>query len=184
MNTLLHSFFLVSAAEMGDKTQLLALSLNFHFKKKLPIISGICLATLLNHSIASKLGGYVSQLVEPNVLKIGLAATFVIFALFVLKKDHCNTALPVNRHGAFLTTLILFFLVEMGDKTQIATVALSAKFQDPIWVTVGTTLGILFADGLAVVFGERLLKKVPFAYLRAATALLFCVFGLSVFLED
>ena len=168
---------------MGDKTQLLALLLALRFKKPWTIMAAILAATLLNHGIASWLGGWVSSLLSPVVLRYVLAAIFVGFAAWILIPDKDDGGPEHDRHGAFLTTLVAFFLAEMGDKTQLATVALGARYQAPLLVTAGTTLGMLFSDGLAVVFGERLTKRIPMKYVRIFAAVTFLAFGVAILLR-
>ena len=177
MEVLVSSFLLVAASEMGDKTQLLALVLALRFRQPWAIMSGILVATLLNHGLASWLGGYISGWLAPDTLRYILAATFALFALWILVPDKDEGGPELSRRGAFLTTLVAFFLAEMGDKTQLATLALGAKFQNALLVTIGTTAGMLVADGLAVVFGEKLTKKIPLSTIRIMTALLFFIFA-------
>jgi putative Ca2+/H+ antiporter (TMEM165/GDT1 family) len=171
-------FALIFASEMGDKTQLLALVLAARFRKPWTTMSGILVATILNHALASWAGGWLSTLASPATLRWILALIFFVFAAWILipDKDDESTGEKSTR-GAFLTTVITFFLAEMGDKTQLVTVALGARFNDPVAVTIGTTLGMLGADGLAVFFGERLTKVVPMKWIRAGTAVLFALFG-------
>ncbi len=183
MEALLKSWLLVAASEMGDKTQLLALVLAVRFKRPWVIMAGILCATLLNHGLASWLGGYVSTWLSPTALKYTLAAIFGAFALWILIPDKDEGGPSDDRFGPFLTTLVTFFLAEMGDKTQLATVALGARFASPIWVTIGTTLGMLTADGLAVVFGEKLTGKIPMNKIRIASSVLFALFGVGILLE-
>ncbi|EYF07639.1 TMEM165/GDT1 family protein [Chondromyces apiculatus] len=180
MEALLKSFALVAASEMGDKTQLLALVLALRYKRPWIIMAGILAATILNHGLASWVGGYVSSLVSPDVLRYTLAAIFGAFALWILIPDKDEDGPQNERFGPFLTTLVAFFLAEMGDKTQLATVALGARFQAPVLVTIGTTLGMLFADGLAVFFGERLTKRIPMKWVRIFAAVLFAAFGVGI----
>jgi putative Ca2+/H+ antiporter (TMEM165/GDT1 family) len=179
MDALLQSFGLVLASEMGDKTQLLALVLVLRFKKPLVIMLGILAATLLNHGLATLLGGWIGSMVSAQTLHIALAAIFFGFALWILIPDKLedDAAPKSSQTNAFLTTLVLFFLAEMGDKTQLATLALGAKFQMPVAVTAGTTLGMLVADGLAVVFGESLLTVIPMKVIRIISSVLFAGFG-------
>lgn len=185
MEALLQSFGLVLASEMGDKTQLLALVLALRFKKPWVVMAGILVATLLNHGLATAVGGWLGSMVPENTLRIGLAVIFFAFAAWILVPDKIDDDEAEAKTGtsAFMTTTILFFLAEMGDKTQLATVALGAKFQMPIAVTAGTTLGMLAADGLAVVFGERLTKIVPMKTIRIVSCLLFALFGVGILLK-
>ena len=183
METLLSSFALVAASEMGDKTQLLAFSLSARFKRPVPILAGIFVATVLNHSLAAAAGSWVAALVSPELLRIFLALAFFAFALWTLKPDSLDDRPSESRWGAFATTTILFFLAEMGDKTQLATVALGARFASPMLVTFGTTLGMMAADGLAVFAGHRLAERLPMQWIRRAAALLFLLFGVGVLLN-
>jgi putative Ca2+/H+ antiporter (TMEM165/GDT1 family) len=180
VKAVLDSFLLVFASEMGDKTQLLALLLVARFRKPWIIMGGILAATLLNHGLASSIGGWLSHLVEPQALRWGLAGTFWVFGLWILLPDKEENLKEHESFGVFTTTAVSFFFAEMGDKTQLATVALGARFADPWLVTLGTTAGMLAADGLAVFFGERLTKRVPMAWIRALACLLFLAFGAVV----
>jgi putative Ca2+/H+ antiporter (TMEM165/GDT1 family) len=187
MEALYQSFGIVLASEMGDKTQLLALVLALRFKKPLIVMLGILIATLLNHGLATALGGWIGSQVSEDHLKIGLSIIFIAFAVWVLVPDKIDEEESKTKNygnaSALVTTIILFFLAEMGDKTQLATLALGAKFQAPIMVTVGTTLGMLVADGLAVVFGERLIKVIPMTAIRIISAILFAGFGIAIYLS-
>lgn len=182
MEAIFNSFLLVFISEMGDKTQLLALVLAAKFRKPIPIMFGILVATLLNHSLASYAGTYVTQYVPAGTLKWILAATFIGFGLWMLIPDKDEGFTDKHRWGAFLTTTIAFFFAEMGDKTQLATVALGAKFSAPLMVTLGTTLGMLGADGLAVIFGHRFTEKVPMKLVHKIASFLFIFFGLGILL--
>ena len=184
MEALFSSFLMVAVSEMGDKTQLLALVLMLRFRRPWPIMGGILAATLLNHGLAAWAGGWVAQLVSPTTLRYILAALFFVFALWILIPDKEDDDDKPSKYGAFLTTVVTFFLAEMGDKTQLATIALGARFQAPVVVTMGTTLGMLVADGLAVFFGESLTKKIPLKYVRIAAALLFAVFGATILVSS
>ncbi len=184
MEPFLQSFGLVLASEMGDKTQLLALVLALRFKKPLIVMLGILVATLLNHALATYLGTWLASHFSAQTLKISLAIIFLAFAVWILfpdKIDDNETSIDQKSKNAFFTTVVLFFLAEMGDKTQLATLALGAKFQSPILVTIGTTLGMLVADGLAVVFGEKLTKIIPMQAIRIFSSILFAAFGLAIF---
>lgn len=175
------SFLLVAASEMGDKTQLLAFSLAAKYKKPLPIMAGIFVATILNHALASWGGFWVASAISPTMMANILGAIFVAFALWTLKPDEADEVSEVSKYGPFLTTVILFFMAEMGDKTQLATVALGAKFQSAWAVTLGTTLGMMVTDGLAVVAGDQLSHKINMKYMRWFAASLFLAFGIASF---
>jgi Ca2+/H+ antiporter, TMEM165/GDT1 family len=177
MEAILSSFLLVAASEMGDKTQLLAFSLATRFRRPGPILAGILAATLLNHGLASSVGVFVSSHVPPRVMAAVLAATFIGFGLWTLRPDTLDEDAAPPRFGPFLTTAVLFFLAEMGDKTQLATVALAARYESVVRVTVGTTLGMMLSDGLAVFAGDRLAHRVSSRWVRWFAAALFFVFG-------
>ncbi len=180
VDILINSFLLVAAGEMGDKTQLLTFVLASRFRKPWAIILGILVATLLNHFMAASLGSWISAAIPPFYLKWILGLIFFIFAAWILVPDK-DTGLKEHGHwGAFFTTTIAFFLAEMGDKTQLATVALAAKYESIIIVTMGTTLGMLFSNGLVVFLGEKITKKVPMKWVRIASAFLFLVFGVAI----
>ncbi len=180
MEAILNSFFLVFFSEMGDKTQLLALILAARFRRPLPIMMGILVATVLNHALASYVGYFVMGLVSPEFLKWILAATFVGFGLWILIPDKEEELKESSRWGPFLTTVVAFFFAEMGDKTQLATVALGAKFAAPFAVTFGTTLGMLGADGLAVFFGHRFTQRIPMVWVHRVASGLFILFGVAI----
>jgi putative Ca2+/H+ antiporter (TMEM165/GDT1 family) len=180
VEAILHSFALVFVSEMGDKTQLLALVLATRFRKPWVIMAGILVATLLNHGLASYAGGYLSLYVSPMRLAYTLAAIFFAFALWILVPDKDEGLKVEPRFGAFVTTVVAFFLAEMGDKTQLATIALGARFNAPLLVTAGTTAGMLVADGLAVFFGEKLTEKIPMKWIRYFAAAIFFAFGIYI----
>lgn len=180
MEIALQSFLLVFASEMGDKTQLLALVLASRFRKPWAVMAGILVATLLNHGLASWAGGWIGASVSAKWLAWVLAATFFVFAAWILIPDKDDGLKYSARFGAFATTVVAFFLAEMGDKTQLATVALGARFNSPLLVTVGTTAGMLAADGLVVFLGDRLTKKIPMRRIRQLASFLFVLFGLYV----
>jgi Ca2+/H+ antiporter, TMEM165/GDT1 family len=177
MEAVVSSFLLVAASEMGDKTQLLAFSLASRFRKPWTVMAGILVATLANHALASSVGSWISTHVPDRVMAAVLAATFIGFALWTLKPDTLEESGKPPRFGAFLTTTILFFLAEMGDKTQLATVAVAARYESVLRVTIGTTLGMLFSDGLAVFLGDKLAGRVQMKWLRWFAAGLFFLFG-------
>jgi putative Ca2+/H+ antiporter (TMEM165/GDT1 family) len=168
----------VALAEIGDKTQLLAIVLAAKFRKPVPIILGILVATLLNHAAAATVGYYVSQWLAGPTFRLIVGAAFVIMALWALipdKEDEGASNRSVG--GIFLTTTLAFFLVEIGDKTQIATSLLAAQYADIALVTLGTTLGMMLANVPAVFFGEAVTRVVPLKYVRVGAAILFATIG-------
>ncbi len=176
MDALLLSTLGVALAEIGDKTQLLALLLAARFRKPWPIIAGILVATLLNHALAGWLGAMSSQWLSPEVLRWIVAGSFLAIALWTLKPDRLDdddARLPAR--GAFIATAIAFFLAEMGDKTQVATVLLAAKYS-PLWqVVLGTTVGMLIANMPIVLLGSRFADRLPLKAARTGAALLFLI---------
>lgn len=180
MEILLASTLVVALAEIGDKTMLLAIVLACRFKKPAPVIAGILVATLANHALAAGLGAAVAGLVAGRWFQIAVAVGFLAMAAWTLVPDKLDDdegdAAPA-RFGAFLTTLVAFFLVEIGDKTQVATIALGARYQAVALVTAGTTLGMMLANVPAVFLGERITRLVPLRYVRAAAAAIFAVLG-------
>ncbi|MBA17995.1 MAG: hypothetical protein CMN73_16850 [Sphingomonas sp.] len=185
MEAFLTSTAVVALAEIGDKTQLLAILLATRFRKPVPIILGILFATLANHFLAALVGHSVASILEGAWFRYLIAASFIAMGLWTLIPDKMDEddAPKASRFGAFATTLIAFFLVEMGDKTQVATVALGAQFDNLIFVTAGTTLGMMIANVPAVFLGEALLKRVPMRAVHLAAAALFIVIGLWVLAE-
>jgi putative Ca2+/H+ antiporter (TMEM165/GDT1 family) len=180
MQAFLVSTGIVALAEMGDKTQLLALVLAARFRKPWPIVAGIFVATLANHVLAGALGAWITTLVGPQMLRYILGASFLAMALWMLVPDKLDDdQLPKSsRFGVFGTTLIAFFLAEMGDKTQIATVMLAARYVDAYgWVVLGTTLGMMLANAPVVWLGERIVKRVPIKLLHGVSAALFLLLG-------
>ncbi|MFZ9733947.1 MAG: TMEM165/GDT1 family protein [Burkholderiaceae bacterium] len=180
MEALLVSTGVVALAEIGDKTQLLAFVLAARFKAPRPIILGILLATLANHGVAGALGAWITTLLSPALLRWLLGLGFLAMAIWVLVPDKLeNTdASTATRWGVLGTTFVTFFLAEMGDKTQIATVALAAHYTLPVVVVIGTTAGMLIANVPAVFAGERLSTKIPMRLIRGIAALLFALLGL------
>ena len=177
MEAVVSSFLLVAASEMGDKTQLLAFSLASRFRKPWVVMAGILVATLANHALACSVGSWISSHVPARVMAAVLGVAFIGFGLWTLKPDTLEESGKPPRFGAFLTTTILFFLAEMGDKTQLATVAMAARYESVLRVTLGTTLGMLVSDGLAVFLGEKLASQVQMKWLRWFAAGLFFLFG-------
>ncbi len=180
MQALLTSTGIVALAEIGDKTQLLAILLAARFRQPLPIIAGIFAATILNHALAAAAGFYVSQFLAGQAFRIAVGAAFIAMAAWTLIPDTADELKEQSRGGVFLTTLISFFLVEIGDKTQIATSLLAARFHDIAIVAVGTTLGMMLANVPAVLFGETVTRIVPLRYIRIAAALVFALIGVWV----
>ena len=174
----------VALAEIGDKTQLLAFILAARFKKPAPIIAGILLATLINHGLAGALGAWITAVVSPEMLRWVLGASFIGMAVWTLIPDEIEDeeTQVAQRFGVFGATLITFFLAEMGDKTQIATVAMAAHYATPVIVVLGTTLGMLIADVPAVFVGNRLADKIPMKLVHAIAAGVFAVLGVATLL--
>jgi Ca2+/H+ antiporter, TMEM165/GDT1 family len=185
VEALVTSFCMVAIAEMGDKTQLLSFVLATRFRgQQWSIIAGIFAATLFNHMFAALVGGWVAAALGPDLLRWILGLAFLGFAAWALIPDTLDgEGQETRRHGAFLTTLVLFFLAEMGDKTQLATVALGAKYSSLLLVTVGTTLGMMAANVPAVLIGEKLAQRFPLAKMRFIAAALFAVFGVLILLK-
>ena len=163
---------------MGDKTQLLALLLAARFRKPWPIVAGIFVATVANHALAGAAGAWVTTVLGPDVLRWVLGVSFIALAAWMLIPDKADD-LATNdapRFGVFGTTVVVFFLAEMGDKTQIATVMLAARY-NPYWVVVGSTLGMMLANAPAVWFGEKITRLVPMRVVHVVSALVFAVLG-------
>ncbi len=169
----------IALGEIGDKTQLLALVLAARFKKPLPIVAGILVATLANHALAGFLGNLFRALVPDGILRWLLALAFLAVAIWTLKPDQADgkAALPTSRWGVFGVTAATFFLAEMGDKTQVATVVMAAQFPSLAAVVLGTTCGMLVADVPVVLLGNAASAKIPFRAVRIAAALLFAAMG-------
>jgi putative Ca2+/H+ antiporter (TMEM165/GDT1 family) len=172
----------VALAEMGDKTQLLALLLAARYRRPGPIVAGIFVATLLNHFAAGAVGAWLARLVEPGWLRRILGASFVAVALWLLVPDtsHSGSSERGSRFGVFGITTVAFFFVEMGDKTQIATVMLAARYDALVSVTAGTTLGMMIANVPAVLLGERVPRVVPIRWVHRVAAAIFFTLGVAV----
>ena len=175
---------LVALAEMGDKTQLLSLVLAARFKKPFTIALGILLATLANHALAGALGAWISTVLSPELLRWALALSFFAMAVWMLIPDRLDDSAPqaAPRWGVLLTTTVVFFLAEMGDKTQVATVMLAARFDAYLAVVAGTTLGMMLANAPVVWLGERITRRVPIALVHRASAAVFALLGLAALL--
>ena len=185
ITTVLISTGVVALAEMGDKTQLLAFLLAARFKKPVPIILGILLATIVNHGFAGALGAWITTLLSPNTLGWILGISFIAMAIWTLKPDEIeeDEAKIAGRFGVFGATTITFFLAEMGDKTQIATVALAANYSSVILVVIGTTLGLMIADVPAVFIGTKFAQKVSMKLVHGIAAAVFAVLGVITLLN-
>ncbi|MFG6459729.1 TMEM165/GDT1 family protein [Roseateles sp. BYS96W] len=184
MEALFVSTGVVALAEIGDKTQLLAFILAARFKKPWPIIAGILCATVVNHGLAGALGAWITSAVSPGVLRWVLGASFIGMAIWTLIPDKIEEeeTQVAKRFGVFGATLLTFFLAEMGDKTQIATVAMAAHYANPLWVVIGTTLGMLLADVPAVFVGDRLAAKIPMKLVHGIAAAIFAALGVATLL--
>jgi len=179
MEAFLVSTGLVALAEMGDKTQLLSLLLAARFRKPLPIIAGILVATLLNHALAGAVGNWLQETLGPDVLRWILGLSFIAMGAWMLVPDKLDDAGAgaAGRFGAFGATLVAFFIAEMGDKTQFATVALAARYDALVAVVAGTTLGMMLANVPAVLLGERITRVVPIAVVHRIAAVVFALLG-------
>lgn len=167
---------------MGDKTQLLSLLLAARYRRPLPIIAGIFVATLLNHGLASALGTWLTRVIDPEGMRWVLGGSFIAVALWMLVPDQSEDVQGRGRGhlGLFGLTVVAFFLAEMGDKTQIATVMLAARYDRLIVVTLGTTLGMMLANVPAVLMGDKVVKWVPIAWVHRSAAILFAAMGIAV----
>ncbi|MBP6765003.1 MAG: TMEM165/GDT1 family protein [Rubrivivax sp.] len=172
----------VALGEMGDKTQLLALLLAARYRKPVPIIAGILVATLANHAGASALGTWLTAWLDPTWMRWVLGASFIAVALWMLVPDKAEDENPQagSRLGVFGVTTVAFFLAEMGDKTQIATVMLAARYESLFWVTMGTTLGMMIANVPAVLLGDKVVARVPIAWVHRIAAVVFASLGAAV----
>lgn len=173
MHALLVSTFAVLIAEIGDKTQLLSLVLAARYRRPLPIVLGILVATLLNHALAAALGAWIAARLSPDTLRALLALSFVAVALWALKPDTLEDAPERSARSAFLATTLAFFVAEIGDKTQVATIVLAAQYDSAWLVVAGSTLGMLAANVPIVLLGERLAQRLPLRAMRIAAAALF-----------
>jgi putative Ca2+/H+ antiporter (TMEM165/GDT1 family) len=184
MEPFLVSTGVVALAEIGDKTQLLAFLLAARFKRPLPIVLGILVATLVNHGIAGALGAWVTNTISPDTLRWVLGLSFLGMAAWTLVPDKIEDeeTQVAARFGVFGATLITFFLAEMGDKTQVATVAMAAHYADPLLVVAGTTLGMLIADVPAVFLGDKLSARIPMRLVHGIAAAIFALLGAATLL--
>jgi Ca2+/H+ antiporter, TMEM165/GDT1 family len=182
LDALLVSTLVVAAGEIGDKTQLLALLLAARFRRPIPIIAGILVATLFNHTLAGLLGGWVRSAVDPGMLQWIVGISFLAISAWALIPDKMEDEVsrPRGRYGVFAVTLAMFFVAEIGDKTQLATVALAARFDNLFAVVAGTTAGMLLADAPAVFLAGKASVKIPFKPIRYIAAALFAAMGIAV----
>lgn len=181
MESLLVSTGVVALAEIGDKTQLLAFLLATRFKKPLPIIAGILVATVFNHALAGALGAWITAVLSPDILRWVLGLSFIAMAVWTMIPDKIEDEemQVAKKFGVFGATLITFFLAEMGDKTQIATVAMAAHYPTPVLVVIGTTLGMLIADVPAVFIGDRFAARIPMRLVHGIAAAMFAAMGIA-----
>jgi Ca2+/H+ antiporter, TMEM165/GDT1 family len=180
MEAFLVSTGIVALAEMGDKTQLLSLVLAARFRKPWPIIAGIFTATVINHGLAGALGQWLHSITGPDVMRWILGVSFIAMAIWMLIPDKMDDE-DMSSHsqwGVFGTTVVAFFLAEMGDKTQVATVMLGAQYQSFVWVALGTTLGMMLANVPAVWLGDKLMARIPLRVVHVTSAVIFMVLGL------
>lgn len=183
MDAFLVSTGIVALAEIGDKTQLLAFLLAAKFRRPVPIVLGIFVATIVNHAFAAAVGAWVSTALGPDVMRWVLGLSFLGMAAWIMVPDKIDEDdAKLAKYGVFLTTLIAFFLAEMGDKTQIATVALAARYSSTIAVVAGTTFGMMLANVPAVYFGERIANRVPLRVVHGIAALIFAALGVATLL--
>ncbi len=180
MEAFLVSTGIVALAEVGDKTQLLSLVLAARYKRPWPIIAAILVATLLNHLLAAALGAWLGHLISTDILRWVLGVSFIAMAAWIMVPDKLDDDGPqLKKMGIFTTTLILFFLAEMGDKTQIATVALAAQFHAVVAVVIGTTLGMMLANAPVVLMGEKIARRLPVKMVHSVAAVIFAALGIA-----
>jgi Ca2+/H+ antiporter, TMEM165/GDT1 family len=182
LEVLAASTALVAAAEVGDKTQLLSFALAARLRQPVPIALGILCATLANHAAASYIGVWLAQQISPDTVRWIAGLAFIVFGIWTLFPDRAPAERAMSGAGVFMTALVAFFIAEMGDKTQLATVALAARFEAPLTVTLGTTLGMMIANAPAVWLGERLAARVDFKRIRRIAAALFVLTGVVTML--
>jgi putative Ca2+/H+ antiporter (TMEM165/GDT1 family) len=185
LETFLVSTGLVAIGEIGDKTQLLSLVLAARFRRPWPVVAGILAATLANHSVAGGIGAWITDAVGIEIMTKVVGASFLAMALWALVPDKLDEAEVMKevRGGVFWTTVVLFFMAEMGDKTQVATMALAARYPSLVAVVAGTTLGMLIADVPVVFFGDAIAKRVPLVIVRRIAAAFFAILGILALLD-
>lgn len=180
MEAFLISSGIVALAEIGDKTQLLAFCLAAKFRRPLPIVAAIFVATIANHAFAAAIGSWITSLLGPDVLRWVLGVSFIAMAVWTLIPDKIDEDdMPLAKYGVFLTTLIAFFVAEMGDKTQVATVALAARYHSLVAVVCGTTFGMMLANVPAVYLGDKIANRVSLKLVHGIAALVFALLGVA-----
>lgn len=180
MQAFLVSTSVVGLAEIGDKTQLLSLVLAARYRKPIPIILGVLVATLINHGASGALGVWLASILSPNILNWAIVASFAVMAVWILipdKLDDADAILTRNSMGVFGTTVVTFFLAEMGDKTQIVTIALAARFHEFFGVVAGTTLGMMLANVPVIYFGHKFADRLPTKAVHILATIIFVVLG-------
>ena len=183
MEAFLTSTLVVALAEIGDKTQLLSLLLAARYRKPWPIVAGILVSTLANHFLAGALGAWIRSVAPADIMRWVVGGSLLAMAIWTLKPDKLDGEVRQStRAGLFALTCVVFFLAEMGDKTQIATIVLAAKYQPLYAVVIGTTLGMMIANAPVVFMGSMASQRIPFSAVRKATALLFAVLGIAALL--
>ena len=183
MEAFLVSTGIVALAEIGDKTQLLAFCLAAKFRRPLPIVAAILVATIANHAFAAAVGAWITGLLGPDILRWVLGASFLAMAAWTLVPDKIDEDdMPLAKYGVFLTTLIAFFVAEMGDKTQVATVALAARYDSLVAVVCGTTFGMMLANVPAVYLGGKIANRVSLKLVHGIAALVFAGLGVATLL--
>jgi putative Ca2+/H+ antiporter (TMEM165/GDT1 family) len=185
MQSFLVSTSVVGLAEIGDKTQLLSLVLAARYRKPIPIVLGVLAATLINHAASGALGAWLASVLSPNILNWAVVASFAVMAVWILvpdKLDEADSAVTKNTLGVFGTTAVTFFLAEMGDKTQIAALALAAKYASLWQVVAGTTLGMMIVNVPTVIFAERLTRHIPLRAVRLVAAAIYATLGVATLL--
>lgn len=183
MEAFLISTGIVGLAEIGDKTQLLAFVLAAKFRRPVPIVLAIFIATIVNHAFAAAIGSWITGMLGPDLLRWVLGISFLVMAAWTLIPDKLDEDdAKLAKYGVFLTTLLAFFMAEMGDKTQVATVALAARYDSMLAVVLGTTFGMMLANVPAVYLGDRIAGRIPLRLVHGIAALVFAVLGVATLL--
>ena len=183
MEAFLISTGIVGLAEIGDKTQLLAFVLAAKFRRPVPIVLAIFIATIINHAFAAAIGSWITGMLGPDLLRWVLGVSFLVMAAWTLIPDKLDEDdAKLAKYGVFLTTLLAFFMAEMGDKTQVATVALAARYDSMLAVVLGTTFGMMLANVPAVYLGDRIAGRIPLRLVHGIAALVFAVLGVATLL--